>query len=129
MAARAGVWEQCQAAPILVGRDPRCGAFLSRKPGQFFEAVARGSAECRGRLADDDDLVLQQRFGFYLGRCRGPRDETELGTMRSKQLDRLLRDLLLDDGLFDRFPKPAIVLGQHVMVGPAGAVSGRAGRA
>ena len=34
---------------------------------------------------------------------------------------------MIDDGLFDRFPKPAIVLGQHVMVGPAGAVSGRAG--
>src|SRR5262249_23221364 len=27
----------------------------------------------------------------------------------------------------DRFPKPAVVLGQHVMVGPAGAVAGRIG--
>lgn len=34
---------------------------------------------------------------------------------------------MLDDGLFDRFPKPDIVLGQHVMVGPAGYVGGRAG--
>ena len=34
---------------------------------------------------------------------------------------------MIDDGLFDRFPKPAVVLGQHVMVGPAGAVAGRAG--
>jgi hippurate hydrolase len=34
---------------------------------------------------------------------------------------------MIDDGLFDRFPKPAIVLGQHVMVGPAGTVAGRTG--
>jgi amidohydrolase len=34
---------------------------------------------------------------------------------------------MIDDGLFNRFPKPDIVLGQHVMVGPAGTVAGRAG--
>jgi hippurate hydrolase len=34
---------------------------------------------------------------------------------------------MIDAGLFKRFPKPAVVLGQHVMVGPAGAVAGRAG--
>jgi metal-dependent amidase/aminoacylase/carboxypeptidase family protein len=34
---------------------------------------------------------------------------------------------MIDDGLFDRFPKPDVVLGQHVMVGPAGAIGGRSG--
>src|SRR5215831_16598418 len=34
---------------------------------------------------------------------------------------------MIDDGLFKRFPKPAVVLGQHVMVGPAGAIGGRTG--
>src|SRR5690349_15856707 len=34
---------------------------------------------------------------------------------------------MIDDGLFKHFPKPAVVLGQHVMVGPAGAVAGRTG--
>jgi hippurate hydrolase len=34
---------------------------------------------------------------------------------------------MIDDGLFDRFPKPEIVLGQHVMVGPAGVIGGRSG--
>jgi hippurate hydrolase len=34
---------------------------------------------------------------------------------------------MIDDGLFKRFPKPDVVLGQHVMVGPAGAVGGRIG--
>lgn len=34
---------------------------------------------------------------------------------------------MIDDGLFRRFPKPDVVLGQHVMVGPAGTVAGRAG--
>ena len=34
---------------------------------------------------------------------------------------------MIDDGLFKRFPKPAVVLGQHVMVGPAGEIGVRAG--
>jgi amidohydrolase len=34
---------------------------------------------------------------------------------------------MLDGGLLARFPKPDVVLGQHVMVGPAGSVGSRAG--
>ena len=34
---------------------------------------------------------------------------------------------MIDDGLRTRFPKPDVVLGQHVMVGPAGTVAGSAG--
>ncbi len=34
---------------------------------------------------------------------------------------------MIADGLLKRFPKPDVVLGQHVMVGPAGTVAGRAG--
>jgi amidohydrolase len=34
---------------------------------------------------------------------------------------------MIDDGLFKRFPKPNVVLGQHVMTGPSGTVAGRAG--
>jgi amidohydrolase len=34
---------------------------------------------------------------------------------------------MIDDGLFKRFPKPAVVLGQHVMLGPAGTIAGSAG--
>lgn len=34
---------------------------------------------------------------------------------------------MIDDGLFKRFPKPAVVLGQHVMVGPSGTVAGSSG--
>jgi amidohydrolase len=34
---------------------------------------------------------------------------------------------MIDENLFTRFPKPDVVLGQHVMVGPAGAVGGRSG--
>jgi hypothetical protein len=33
---------------------------------------------------------------------------------------------MIDGGLFKRFPKPDVVLGQHVMVGPSGTVAGRA---
>ena len=34
---------------------------------------------------------------------------------------------MIKDGLLDRFPKPEIVLGQHVMVGPSGTVAGSSG--
>lgn len=34
---------------------------------------------------------------------------------------------MIDDKLFERFPKPEVVLGQHVMVGPAGVLSSRPG--
>jgi hippurate hydrolase len=34
---------------------------------------------------------------------------------------------MIDDGLFDRFPKPEVILGQHVMPGMSGAVSYRPG--
>lgn len=34
---------------------------------------------------------------------------------------------MIDDGLLKRFPKPDVVLGQHVMKGPAGTLGGRPG--
>jgi len=34
---------------------------------------------------------------------------------------------MVNDKRFSRFPKPNVVLGQHVMVGPAGAIGGRKG--
>lgn len=34
---------------------------------------------------------------------------------------------MIDDGLLRRFPKPDVVLGQHVMVGPSGTVAGSVG--
>ena len=34
---------------------------------------------------------------------------------------------MIDDGLFQRFPKPSAILGQHVMVGSSGDVSTRSG--
>ena len=34
---------------------------------------------------------------------------------------------MIDDGLFDRFPKPDVIFGQHLMPGPAGQISYRTG--
>src|SRR3954449_4753876 len=34
---------------------------------------------------------------------------------------------MIDDGLFDRFPKPRVILGQHVMPAPAGVIGYRPG--
>lgn len=34
---------------------------------------------------------------------------------------------MIDDGLFDRFPSPDVVLGQHVIAGPDSSIGGRPG--
>ncbi|MEZ5123290.1 MAG: amidohydrolase [Solirubrobacterales bacterium] len=34
---------------------------------------------------------------------------------------------MIDDGLFERFPQPRVILGQHVMPGPAGEIGYRSG--
>jgi amidohydrolase len=34
---------------------------------------------------------------------------------------------MIDDGLFTRFPQPDVILGQHIVPGPAGSVAGRTG--
>ena len=34
---------------------------------------------------------------------------------------------MMDDKMVERFPKPDVIFGQHVMVGPAGSISSRAG--
>ncbi len=34
---------------------------------------------------------------------------------------------MIDDGLFDRFPRPDVILGQHVMPSPAGSIGVRSG--
>ena len=34
---------------------------------------------------------------------------------------------MIEDGLFERFPKPEVILGQHVMPGPAGQIGYRSG--
>jgi hippurate hydrolase len=34
---------------------------------------------------------------------------------------------MIDDGLFNRFPKPSVILGQHVMVGSSGVIGTRSG--
>jgi len=63
--------------------------------------------------------LLAQARGHWSGTVMAvfqPAEETGTGAQA-----------MIDDGLFKRFPKPDIVLGQHVMVGVAGTISGRAG--
>jgi len=69
-------------------------------------------------LAGASKILAQTRDGWHgtVMAVFQPAEETAAGAQA-----------MIDDGLFERFPKPSIVLGQHVMVGPAGAVGGRAG--
>ena len=69
-------------------------------------------------LAGAADLLAQTRDAWRgtLMAVFQPAEETAQGARA-----------MIDDGLLKRFPKPDVVLGQHVMPGPAGVVSSRAG--
>ncbi len=69
-------------------------------------------------LAGATALMAQARHAWHgtLMAVFQPAEETAAGAQA-----------MIDDGLFERFPKPDVVLGQHVMVGPAGFVAGRTG--
>ena len=69
-------------------------------------------------LAGATALMAQARDAWHgtLMAVFQPAEETAAGAQA-----------MIVDGLFKRFPKPDVVLGQHVMVGPAGALGGRTG--
>ncbi|HKT43004.1 MAG TPA: M20 family metallopeptidase [Rhodanobacteraceae bacterium] len=69
-------------------------------------------------LAGATNLLAQARDAWHgtLMAVFQPAEETAAGAQA-----------MIDDGLFRRFPKPDVILGQHVMVGPAGMVAGRTG--
>lgn len=69
-------------------------------------------------LAGASTLMAQAREAWHgtLMAVFQPAEETAAGAQA-----------MIDDGLFKRFPKPEVVLGQHVMVGPAGVLGGRTG--
>ena len=82
-----------------------------------------GDARLRSRhacgLADRRRDALAQTRDTWKGTLMAvfqPAEETGAGAQA-----------MIDDGLFNAFPKPDVVLGQHVMVGPAGMIGGRAG--
>jgi hippurate hydrolase len=63
--------------------------------------------------------VLAETRDFWKGTLMPvfqPAEETGMGAQA-----------MVDEGLLARFPRPDVVLGQHVMVGPAGSVGSRAG--
>jgi amidohydrolase len=60
----------------------------------------------------------------------GPRDKwsgTVMAVFQPAEETAQGAQAMIDDGLFDRFPKPAVILGQHVMPAPAGAIGYRPG--
>ncbi|WP_242342873.1 amidohydrolase [Anaeromyxobacter terrae] len=61
------------------------------------------------------------------GRTRGAWRGTLLAVFQPAEEIATGAQAMIDDGLFTRFPKPDVVLGQHVMVGSAGVLGWRAG--
>jgi amidohydrolase len=61
------------------------------------------------------------------GQTRGAWRGTLLAVFQPAEETAQGAQAMIDDGLFDRFPKPEVILGQHVMPGSSGEVSYRAG--
>lgn len=62
-----------------------------------------------------------------LARARGTWSGSLLAVFQPAEETAQGAQAMIDDGLFQRFPKPHVILGQHVMPGPAGEISYRAG--
>lgn len=62
-----------------------------------------------------------------MARARGPWRGTLMAVFQPAEETAAGAQAMIDDGLFKRFPKPDVILGQHVMVGPAGVLGGRSG--
>jgi amidohydrolase len=69
-------------------------------------------------LSGAADLLARSRDAWHGGVLAvfQPAEETAQGAQA-----------MIDDGLFDRFPKPDVILGQHVMPAPAGQIGYRPG--
>jgi hippurate hydrolase len=62
-----------------------------------------------------------------LARCRDAWQGTALAVFQPAEETAQGARAMIDDGLFDRFPKPEVILGQHVMPAPAGRIGYRPG--
>ena len=62
-----------------------------------------------------------------LGKAREAWEGTLLAVFQPAEETAAGAQAMIDDGLFDRFSKPDVVLGQHVMPAPAGLIGTRAG--
>ena len=62
-----------------------------------------------------------------LAQARDPWRGTVLAVFQPAEETAQGAQAMIDDGLFDRFPKPDVIFGQHVMPAPAGQISFRAG--
>ena len=89
-----------------------------------------------GRPRDAGDARLRARHARRLARRRprpcspASRDAwqgTVLAVFQPAEETAQGAQAMIDDGLFDRFPKPDVILGQHVMPAPAGLISCRPG--
>jgi hippurate hydrolase len=62
-----------------------------------------------------------------LARCQDAWQGTVLAVFQPAEETAQGAQAMIDDGLFDRFPKPDVIFGQHVMPAPAGRISYRTG--
>ena len=91
---------------VRIGRQQRAGVAHVRP--RHACRVADGRHALLAEAAED-----MERYGH--------------GGLPARRGDCAGRAGMIEDGLFKRFPKPDVVLGQHVMVGPAGTVAGSSG--
>ncbi len=98
--------------------------YASTKVARDAEGVEVGVSHVCGHDLHVAWLMgVSRLFSAHRGQWKGtlmavfqPGEEVALGAQS-----------MIDDGIMDRFPKPDIILGQHVMVGSAGTVGHRSG--
>jgi amidohydrolase len=110
--------------PVMMLRADMDALPVSEQTGLDYASATEGVMHACGHdmhvawLAGATTALAAARDGWHgtLLAVFQPAEETAAGARA-----------MIDDGLFDRFPKPDVVLGQHVMPAPAGSIGVRAG--
>src|SRR5205807_1810622 len=84
-------WDDADLRECAVSDRTRRGAFLAGNPCQLLELIARQSPSWKIWRSNDDDLVLEQRFGLQLRRRDEAARDSKLGAVSAYRVDNAQR--------------------------------------
>ncbi|MBF9067114.1 amidohydrolase [Streptacidiphilus fuscans] len=114
------------AGPVVLLRADMDGLPVREATGLSYASTATGVGEDGSRVPVMHACGHDMHVACLLGACQelaGSRERwagTVVAVFQPAEESGLGASAMVDDGLFERFPRPDVVLGQHVGPGPAG---------
>ena len=110
--------------PTVMLRADMDGVPVAEQTGLEYASMVEGVMHACGH---DMHVAWLAGATAELAATRGDWHGTLLAVFQPAEETAAGAQAMIDDGLFDRFPKPDVILGQHVMPAPAGSIGVRAG--